>query len=126
MRPTSARLRLRILTGVALLAPTLMALVPPASVHGQSGDVVISQLYVGGGSAAAPLNADFVELFNRGADPVPLDGWSVQYASAKGTQWTPAALTGTPSLPVPMNRCSGVLPSAYSHHSPSKGPLIRA
>ncbi|HEY7034688.1 MAG TPA: HAD family hydrolase, partial [Thermomicrobiales bacterium] len=28
--------------------------------------------------------------------------------------------TGTPSLQVPMNRCSGVFPSAYSHHVPSK------
>ena len=57
--------------------------------------MVISQLYVGGGSGDAPLNADFVELFNRGGDPVSLGGWSVQYASAEGTTGNPAALTGT-------------------------------
>ncbi|MCA3004165.1 MAG: lamin tail domain-containing protein [Phycisphaerales bacterium] len=43
--------------------------------------VVISQVYGGGGNTDAPINADFVELFNRSANPVSLEGWSVQYAS---------------------------------------------
>ena len=87
--------RLTVLAVIVLVAPVLMALLPPASARGQGGEVVISQLYVGGGSGDAPLNADFVELFNRGGDPVALDGWSVQYASAEGTTWNPVALTGT-------------------------------
>jgi predicted extracellular nuclease len=95
MLPALMHRHLAVLAVIVLVLPALVALVPPAPVRGQDGDVVISQLYVGGGSGNAPLNADFVELFNRGGDPVTLDGWSVQYASAAGTSWTAAMLTGT-------------------------------
>lgn len=50
-------------------------------------NVVISQVYGGGGNAGALWTHDFVELFNRSADPVNLSGWSLQYASATGTTW---------------------------------------
>lgn len=50
-----------------------------------SSDIVISQVYGGGGNALAPYTHDFVELFNRGTTPVSLAGWSIQYASATGT-----------------------------------------
>ncbi|MFN3330575.1 MAG: lamin tail domain-containing protein, partial [Pyrinomonadaceae bacterium] len=53
-----------------------------------SQNIVISQIYGGGGvSASSPYSHDFVELFNRGSQPVNLSGWSVQYASATGTNW---------------------------------------
>lgn len=55
-----------------------------------SPNVVISQAFGGGGSANAPFTHDFVELFNRGTEPVNLSGWSVQYASASGSNWLPA------------------------------------
>ena len=59
-------------------------------------DVVISQVYGGGGNAGAPLQSDFIELFNRGVTPVNLTGWSVQYQSATGTgTWQVTPLTGT-------------------------------
>ncbi|VXA92791.1 conserved exported hypothetical protein [Luteimonas sp. 9C] len=48
-------------------------------------DVVVSQVYGGGGNGGAPFNADFVELFNTGDLPVSLGGKSLQYASATGT-----------------------------------------
>jgi len=57
--------------------------------------VVISQVYGGGGNAGASYTHDFIELFNRGAEPVDLTGWSVQYASATGTNWQMSVLTGT-------------------------------
>jgi predicted extracellular nuclease len=64
---------------------------PPAP-----GDVVISQVYGGGGNAGAPLQSDFIELFNRGVTPVNLTGWSVQYQSAAGTgTWQVTPLSGT-------------------------------
>ncbi|HEY0505950.1 MAG TPA: lamin tail domain-containing protein [Lysobacter sp.] len=47
--------------------------------------VVISQVYGGGGGAAPVYANDYVELYNRGATPVALNGMSVQYASATGT-----------------------------------------
>ncbi len=57
--------------------------------------VVISQVYGGGGNAGATFRNDFVELFNRGGEAVSVNGWAVQYASATGTTWQTAALTGT-------------------------------
>lgn len=72
-----------------LLAVTLAVsgagvLLAPSSVAA-SPTVVISQVYGGGGNSGAPLSNDYVELFNRGSEPVDLAGWSVQYASAAGT-----------------------------------------
>jgi predicted extracellular nuclease len=50
-----------------------------------SPNVVISQVYGGGGNSGAPFKNDFVELFNRGGASVALAGMSIQYASATGT-----------------------------------------
>lgn len=52
-----------------------------------SSQVVISQIYGGGGNSGATYTHDFVELFNRGQEPVNIGGWSIQYASAAGTGW---------------------------------------
>lgn len=49
--------------------------------------VVISQVYGGGGNTGATYSNDFIELYNRGTTPQNLNGWSVQYASATGTSW---------------------------------------
>lgn len=57
--------------------------------------VVISQVYGGGGNAGATLRNDFIELFNPGEEPVSLAGWSVQYASAAGSTWQVTPLSGT-------------------------------
>jgi DNA/RNA endonuclease G (NUC1) len=50
-------------------------------------DVVISQIYAGGGNAGASWVNDYVELYNRGAGSVDLTGWSLQYASSTGSGW---------------------------------------
>ncbi|PKW28609.1 lamin tail domain-containing protein [Flavobacterium lindanitolerans] len=52
-----------------------------------SAQVVISQVYGGGGNNGAVYTNDFIELYNRGTAPQSLNGWSVQYASAAGTSW---------------------------------------
>ncbi len=49
------------------------------------GQVVISQVYGGGGNSGAILTHDFVELYNRSSSPISLEGWSVQYASRTGS-----------------------------------------
>ena len=67
----------RLIAGAVLLSQACIAQA--------AGDVVISQVYGGGGNSGAPLQSDFVELFNRSSGPVSLSGWSVQYASATGT-----------------------------------------
>src|SRR5690349_2178200 len=58
-------------------------------------NVRISQVYGGGGNSGATYNNDFIELFNPGAAPVSVAGWSVQYASSTGTSWQRTDLTGT-------------------------------
>lgn len=49
------------------------------------GDVVISQIYGGGGNSGATFRNDFVELFNRSSASVGLSGWCLQYASSGGS-----------------------------------------
>ena len=49
--------------------------------------VVISQVYGGGGNGGAVYTNDFVELFNKGNAPVDITGWSIQLASATGSGW---------------------------------------
>ncbi|GAB2493008.1 lamin tail domain-containing protein [Pseudoxanthomonas sangjuensis] len=66
----------------AAIALSVFALCLAASAQAQ---VVISQVYGGGGNSGAPYTNDYVELFNRGATPESLAGKSVQYASATGT-----------------------------------------
>jgi uncharacterized protein len=77
---------------LAALAATLI-LAAPASAA--SPDILISQVYGGGGNSGAQFKNDFIELYNRGPDPVVVTGWSVQYAAAGGTSYQPTPLTGT-------------------------------
>jgi 2',3'-cyclic-nucleotide 2'-phosphodiesterase (5'-nucleotidase family)/DNA/RNA endonuclease YhcR with UshA esterase domain len=56
--------------------------------------VVISQVYGAGGNGGAIFNKDFIELYNPTDQPVSLDGWSLQYASATGTTWQVTNLSG--------------------------------
>ncbi|HEX2421286.1 MAG TPA: lamin tail domain-containing protein, partial [Acidimicrobiia bacterium] len=76
---------------VIAIVPTFAA--PAVAV---SPNVVISEVYGGGGNSGATLTHDFIELYNRGSEAVDLTGWSVQYASAAGTgAWQVTALVGT-------------------------------
>src|SRR2546427_2698368 len=102
-----------------------------------SADIVISQVYGGGGNSGATLKNDFIELFNRGTAAVAIDGWSVQYAAAAGSSWTKTNLSGliqpgqyflvqeaagtggTVNLPTP-DATGGIAISA----TPGKGALV--
>jgi subtilisin-like proprotein convertase family protein len=57
--------------------------------------VLISQIYGGGGNSGAPYRNDYVELYNRSSVSVDVSSWTIQYASATGTTWQAAALTGS-------------------------------
>ena len=61
---------------------------------GPAAELVISQIYGGGGNAGAAFKNDFIELHNRGSNAVNLAGWSVQYAPATSANWQPTALSG--------------------------------
>ncbi len=71
--------------GVLLAAPSNAA----------SPDVVITEVYGGGGNSGAPYTNDFVELTNNGSSAVDVSGWSVQYASSTGATWQVTKLTGS-------------------------------
>src|SRR5436190_16378752 len=57
--------------------------------------VVINEIYGGGGNGGATYKNDFIELYNNSNVPVSLAGWSVQYAAAMGTTWAVTNLSGT-------------------------------
>ncbi len=69
---------------LSVMAALLAGVCAPALA---ASDVVISQVYGGGGNSGSTYKNDFIELFNRGAAPVDLSNWSVQYASAAGASW---------------------------------------
>ena len=69
-------------------------LVVPAA-RSASPDIVVSQVYAGGGNSGASFTHDFVELFNRGSSAVDVSSWTIQYASAGGTTWQATALAGS-------------------------------
>jgi hypothetical protein len=83
--------RTRLLVALVFTALLLAAPAAPAS----SSGVVVSQVYGGGGNSGASFTNDFVELFNAGASPVSVDGWTVQYASAAGASWQATPLAGS-------------------------------
>lgn len=64
-----------------------------------SAQVVISQVYGGGGNSGATFKNDFIEIFNRGTSPQSLAGWSVQYASSAGSSWQVTNLTAVSLAP---------------------------
>ncbi|WP_236653584.1 endonuclease/exonuclease/phosphatase family protein [Streptacidiphilus melanogenes] len=74
-----------------------VALAPSAGAT-PSADLVVSQVYGGGGNSGATLKNDFIELRNNGSAPVDLSTWSVQYLSASPgatTTWQTTPLTGS-------------------------------
>ena len=83
--------RIHLLVLLSVLALPLAA----ASARGSgSGSLVLAEVYAAGGNSGAAYTNDYVELFNRGASPVAVDGWTLQYASAAGTSWQSTALSG--------------------------------
>ena len=100
--------RFRHLFTVALAA---LLMVAPAA-RSASSDMVVGQVFAGGGNTNAPYRNDFVELFNRGTTAVNLDTWSIQYASASGTTVAKVnrircvrSFTGDRSMPGYRTRC---------------------
>jgi predicted extracellular nuclease len=91
--PSPQRLALSGLATATLVVTGLTY--PLATATAVSTDIVISEVYGGGGNSGATWKNDFVELYNAGDEAVDLSGWSVQYASATGTSWQRTNLSGT-------------------------------
>jgi predicted extracellular nuclease len=69
----------------ALAAAVAAFFIMAAPAAAQSPDLVVSQVYGGGGNQGATHTHDFIEIFNRGAAGATLNGMSLQYSSATGT-----------------------------------------
>jgi predicted extracellular nuclease len=86
----------------AQLRPAMWRLLPLAGAAllatGVQANVVISQVYGGGGNAGATLQRDFIELFNKGNAAITIGGWSVQYTSANGNTWQVTAIPAGTTL----------------------------
>lgn len=91
--------RSRVLLAATAAASTVAALALAPSAHATvSTDVVVSEVFGGGGNSGAALKNDFIELHNTGTSAVDLTSWSVQYISAAPgatTTWQVSNLTGT-------------------------------
>jgi len=99
-----SRVRLGAMLGlpIAVLCAIWLSQAPLQPVQAVSAGIVISQVYGGAGCGTASCSTyknDYIELFNRGASAVSVNGWSVQYAAAAGTTWQVTALTNTTIQP---------------------------
>ena len=83
----------RIIQLFTLVLAAALLVVPAA--RSASSDMVVSQVFAGGGNTNAPYTNDFVELFNRGTATVDLSTWSIQYATGSGTTWQVTPLSGS-------------------------------
>jgi len=73
---------------LGLIAALALSVLPGAPVQpalAVSPDIVISEVYGGGGNSGATYTHDYVELYNRGGSSASLAGNSIQYTSATGT-----------------------------------------
>ena len=86
---------------VAALATALtpLAVPTPAQAATDASEVVISEVYGGGGSASSAWQRDYVELFNPTSQPVDLGGTSVQYRSSGGSADPTGVTALTGSIP---------------------------
>ena len=98
-RTISSALTVSGLTLCTLVAPGALGTNQISSIASATpaGDnVVINEVYGGGGNSGATLTHDFIELYNPTSKPISLSGWAVQYLSANATAAsTTVALSGS-------------------------------
>lgn len=103
--PEVALRRHRYSIALAAAAALVLGLVAVPAVGGASPtgspNLVIAQVYGGGGNSGAPYNADYIELFNRSSTSASLGGLSLQYASATGTANFGSSSSTVPDSDVP-------------------------
>ena len=92
---TTPRKGLSAAFAIALAAGTVSVVAPTASAAVDGSNVVINEVYGGGGNKGAAYNKDFVELYNPTEQPINLTGWKLEQYSAKGNLGTAVALEGT-------------------------------
>ncbi|MDT4916561.1 MAG: uncharacterized protein QOH89_1261, partial [Pseudonocardiales bacterium] len=91
---TSRRI-LAALVSTAIASMGLQALAPQAHANPAGTDLVINEVYGGGGNSGAPYNADFIELYNPTSTSIPLANYNIGYWSATGGSGGQLHLTGS-------------------------------
>jgi 5'-nucleotidase len=72
--------------GVVLASLAMVSVAsPPAQANPAGTDLVITEVYVNGGSAGATHINKFIEIYNPTANPIALGGKSIQYRSPTGS-----------------------------------------
>jgi DNA/RNA endonuclease G (NUC1)/fibronectin type 3 domain-containing protein len=90
---------------VSILSVVVFSFFASATAWGASPNIVLSQVYAGGGSGTAgtAYTKDYVELFNTSASPVDVSGYSLQYGSTTGNLGASAgqifAIPATTTIP---------------------------
>lgn len=74
-----------------------------ASVAPAVPDVIITEVYGGGGNSGAPYTNDFFELYNTTQSIVDIGDWSIQYYSATGTGLASNIITIPTGKTIPVN-----------------------
>lgn len=93
--PMSSARRLAIISLIVALLFALLRIASSSPVQALSSDVVISEVYGGGGNSGATIKNDYIELRNLTGNPISVNGWSVQYASAAGAVFQMTNISGT-------------------------------
>lgn len=82
-------------TIAAAVSTTLVNVAVPHALATPTGDnVVISEVYGGGGNKDATLTHDFIELYNPTDSDIDVTGWTADYIAASGNSGGKAALEG--------------------------------
>ncbi|WP_340538221.1 ExeM/NucH family extracellular endonuclease [Nocardioides sp. GXZ039] len=84
-----------VVAGALVATPLVLGLSAAPSQAAVAGDLVINEVFGGGGNSGAPYNADFVELYNPTSAPISLTGRGLQYRSSNGGSGGVAALRGS-------------------------------
>ena len=79
---------------IALAAGTVTVAAPTASAAPDGSNVVINEVYGGGGNKGAAFNTDFVELYNPTDQPVDVTGWTIEQRATNNNIGNTHTLTG--------------------------------
>ncbi len=89
-----------------------------------NSQVLINQIYGGGGNIGATWNTDVIQLINIGSTSIDLSGYAIQYASAAGSSWNVDPIpTGTTIEP---GAILNILLTSGSNGSNPPAPSIQA
>lgn len=79
---------------IALAAGTVSVVAPTASAAPDGSNVVINEVYGGGGNSGSVFSNDFVELYNPTDKDIDITGWVLDQQSKSGNSGSTTTLSG--------------------------------